>query len=234
MTKPPLDAVLFDLDSTLCRYSLTVAEVIAQAFERLGLKASEIGSAGELEADYNAAWWTAEDTLKLPTEELRRRAWTSLLARRGTGDEALARRIADAYSEIRDETGLELFEGMRPFLDALRPRYRTGILTNGPSDMQWGKLRGLELVDAVDVIVVAGDLGIFKPDPRPFCQLLDALGVEASRALFVGDSYEHDIVGAHRVGMKTAWIVNGHRPRPVDEPPDFVLARTTDLWEVLL
>jgi len=234
MTQQPLEAILFDMDSTLCRYRLSVAEVIDRALDELGLVADEIGSPDQLADDYNVAWWTAEDTLRLPTDELRRRAWTALLSQRGLDDEPLARRIADTYSKVRKETGLELFEGVRPFLGELRSQYRTGILTNGPSDMQWSKLRDLGLVDAVDAVVVAGDLGIFKPDPRPFRQLLEALDAKPEVALFVGDSYEHDIVGARGVGMKTAWITHPDDAPEVDDSPDFVMARATDLREVLL
>ena len=234
MVQEPFKAILFDLDSTLCRYRLTVAEVIEQALDRIGVKAQSLGSPESLAKDYNVAWWTAEDTLDLPTNELRRAAWKVLLERRGVEDPELAVRVADAYSTVREETGLELFEGARGLLQALRGRYRVGILTNGPSDMQWTKLRDLELVDAVDAIVVAGDLGIFKPDPRPFQQLLEVLDADASDGLFVGDSYEHDIVGARSVGLRTAWVTPDGAQTPDGLPVDFVVNHATDLREVLL
>lgn len=49
-------------------------------------------------------------------------------------------------------------------------------------------------------------VGVEKPDPRIFHLALDALGVPATEALFVGDIYEIDVVGARRAGMDAVLI----------------------------
>lgn len=154
----PLKAVAFDLDSTLCRYALTVEEVIDRSLSRAGVADEQLASSRDLADDYNNAWWTAEEQLRVPTGELRRRAWIQILKGRGIEDDELATRISVAYGEIRSETGFRLYAGVSSLLAELRKRYRLGILTNGPSDMQWEKLRTLDLPNAVDAIVVAGDL----------------------------------------------------------------------------
>ena len=43
--------------------------------------------------------------------------------------------------------------------------------------------------------------GFEKPDPRIFLPALDALQVAPAEALYVGDLYEVDVVGARRAGM---------------------------------
>jgi len=229
----PLEAVAFDLDSTLCQYELTVEEVVERAIQRAGFDEGQLGSPAELAAAYDTAWWAAEEQLRLPTDELRRTAWGRILSARGV-DEADATRLADAYSEIRRETGMSLYDGVSRFLDDLRARYRLGILTNGPSDMQWEKVEKLGLTAAVDAVVVAGDFGIFKPDPRPFKELLGLLDASPPASLFVGNSYEHDIVGARGVGMRTAWVKADGTGECPNGAPDYVVARATDLREVLL
>jgi HAD superfamily hydrolase (TIGR01549 family) len=225
-----LTAIAFDLDMTLCHYELTVEEVIAKALSRGGFKADSFGSIDRLAADYNSAWWATEEALRVPLDELRRLAWVRMLAPRGV-DETVANRVAQAYSAIRTETGVMLFDGVPELLAELRTDFPIGILTNGPSDMQWRKLHDLELPEAVDGIVVAGDRGFFKPDPRPFRELLSILGAEAQTTLFVGDSFEHDIVGAHGVGMRTAWIRSDGQDPSFE--PDYVLEVATDVREVL-
>ena len=229
-----LTTVVFDLDSTLCRYQFTVAEVLEQALVRCGFASDRFGPIDVLADGYNAAWWAAEETVKASTEELRRRAWIGVLEQHGLAEVSVARDLADAYSEIRKETGLEFFPEVEAFLADLRVRYRTGILTNGPSDMQWEKLRDLDLVVAVDAIVVAGDLGFFKPDPRPFRRVLELLETEPSDAVYIGDSFEHDIVGAHGVGMQTVWVTPDGALHEGDVVPDAVVERATDLREALL
>jgi putative hydrolase of the HAD superfamily len=44
-------------------------------------------------------------------------------------------------------------------------------------------------------------VGVEKPDPRVFGMALSRLGVSPSEALYVGDIYEVDVVGARRAGM---------------------------------
>lgn len=53
-----------------------------------------------------------------------------------------------------------------------------------------------------------------KPDRRIFEIALDISGIEPDSVLFVGDSPEHDIVGANSLGMRTALIVDGGMEPP--------------------
>lgn len=53
----------------------------------------------------------------------------------------------------------------------------------------------------VEVIIDSEVVGVEKPDPAIFALALDALGVRAERALFVGDSVRADVAGASAAGM---------------------------------
>ena len=90
-------------------------------------------------------------------------------------------------------------------LDALRGRWRLGIVTNGPPDMQARKVSALGLAPLVDTVVYAHEIGTGagKPDPAPFLEAAGRLGVPVSRTVFVGDNQETDVVGAAGVGMRT-------------------------------
>jgi putative hydrolase of the HAD superfamily len=54
-----------------------------------------------------------------------------------------------------------------------------------------------------------------KPDRRFFEVALARSGLRAEDVLFVGDSPEHDIIGAHALGMQTALITDGGIPPPL-------------------
>lgn len=62
---------------------------------------------------------------------------------------------------------------------------------------QVGAGPGVELVALVD----SGVVGVAKPDPRVFAPALDALGVAASRCVYVGDSVRNDVAGARAAGL---------------------------------
>ncbi|MCC6904989.1 MAG: HAD family hydrolase, partial [Anaerolineae bacterium] len=57
-----------------------------------------------------------------------------------------------------------------------------------------------------DLCLSAADIGHMKPHPLPFRLALESLDVKAEEAIFIGDSPEHDVAGAHGVGMRAIWV----------------------------
>ena len=232
-TLADLEAVVFDLDSTLCYYPLSVEEVFDEALQREGIAPEVLGDLTSAAARYAQLWGEVQATLE-STDRIRLHIIERLLTERSSDDPACAARLSDAYGAVRNESGVRSFVGVTPLLNDLKERYGLGLLTNGPSDIQWEKIRSLGFGHVFDAIVVAGDVGIYKPDVRIFEMLLDRLKVHASTALFVGDIYEMDIVGAHRVGMRTAMVCR-NSPLPLgDVAPDIVIQDVASLREVLL
>jgi len=185
--------------------------VMAEALRRTDSPANLVGDLDDAAAEYDRRWLESERAAR-SVAELRMTIWRGILLDRGLGDEAQAARIATAYDAVRRESGVRLCAGARELLAALRPRYRLGLLTNGPGEMQREKIRSLGLEAAFDAILIAGEIGIYKPDPRAFTALLERLGTPPTRTLFVGDSYEADIVGARAAGLSAVWITGerGH------------------------
>lgn len=109
-----------------------------------------------------------------------------------------------------------------------------GIVTNGGSEMQWAKVRASGAGGFTDAVVVSGDLGIHKPDPRIFAQALSKIDSKADTTLFVGDNPEADIAGASGVGMQTAWMRLG-RQWPLEHlRPDYVLDQVFEVRGIVL
>ena len=232
-TPDGLKAVVFDLDATLCAYPLSVMEVFAAALDRTGIDPSILGDLSAVQARYNALWDGTQQRLAA-TETIRLHIVEQLLAERDLHDPDLAVRLSDAYGVVRRESGVRPFDGVLELLRDLRPRYALGLLTNGPSDMQWPKIESLGIAERFDAIVVAGDVGIYKPDRRVFEIMLDRLHVEPGAAIYTGDNYDVDIVGARAAGMRTAWVrANGTQPT-AEVVPDIEVADTAELREVLL
>src|SRR5690606_4066368 len=83
---------------------------------------------------------------------------------------------------------IEPFPGMRELLCDLRSRYRLGMITSGMQRIQENKVRLLGIGELFDEIVFSSSLPENKPGPMPFRVLLERLGVEARRAVYVGDN----------------------------------------------
>ena len=56
-------------------------------------------------------------------------------------------------------------------------------------------------------VVESAVVGVRKPDPRIFTLGVEALGVDPSEVIVVGDSYDKDIEPAKAAGCRTAWFI---------------------------
>lgn len=87
------------------------------------------------------------------------------------------------------------------YLASLRPRLRTAILSNTPSDMRGYIIRRFGLDRYVDLIVISSEEGIHKPQPDIYRLTCDRLGVAPDEALMVDDE-ERYIAAAEALGMR--------------------------------
>ena len=86
------------------------------------------------------------------------------------------------------------------------------------------KLKSMSLSDLVDFYASSDDIGFLKPDTHCFEYLLYNLKMEAKDVLYVGDSYDKDIVGANSAGMD-AVLVNVERSELKDAKTRYPLAK---------
>ncbi|MFG1529973.1 MAG: HAD family hydrolase [Thermoplasmata archaeon] len=106
--------------------------------------------------------------------------------------------------------------GAVPLLRSLRTQgVRIGVVTNHQVAPQQTKLRELGLDGLVDQVTISEEVGAVKPDPGIFEAALKAASTEASAAVMVGDSWENDVLGAQRAGIRPVWFRRGH-----EGPPD--------------
>ena len=83
-----------------------------------------------------------------------------------------------------------------------------GILTNGPSDKQRGKIAALGIAPwfPADWIIVSGEVGTDKPESDIFRLAEKISGKTGKELLYIGDSPELDIIPAAELGWKTIWF----------------------------
>ena len=155
------------------------------------------------------------------TGELRKsriRIWTEVLAFIGAPDLADPEQLVDDHDKLT-RRHLELYPDADAAIRWAAERFQvTGIITNGPSDVQWGEVRAVGLEDRVDRVIVAGDVGAFKPDPRIFEAALEGLGIPPDAAVFIGNSADHDVAGALRAGWSAIWLNRNGEPIPHHSP----------------
>lgn len=83
--------------------------------------------------------------------------------------------------------------------------YTLGLLSNREKPLDEPcRQHGLE--GYFDVALSSGQAGAAKPDPRIFTEALRRVGVAADEAVYVGDNYFTDVVGAQRAGLTPLFL----------------------------
>lgn len=96
-------------------------------------------------------------------------------------------------------------------LEALQTFRRLGVPMGVVSNSAFGQhvirheLAKHGLAEHLKFIVVSAEYAVRKPNPLLFETAAALLGLDSSNVWFVGDSFDHDIVGARAAGMTSVW-----------------------------
>jgi putative hydrolase of the HAD superfamily len=222
-----LRAVLFDAGNTLVfldyeRMALGVGTELGLPLTGKGLAVHAAEAASAMEAatgsDRDRAAVYLEALFRLAGVPASRMAQVSECLRRMHGELHLwcsvHERTHDALARLR-AAGLRL-----------------GIVSNSDGRVDQA-LTAAGLRDYFDVVIDSSVFGTEKPDPAIFRAALEALDVAPEEALYVGDLYDVDVVGARAAGMEAVLLTpDGGRQNPacrtaasIDELVDALLVR---------
>jgi putative hydrolase of the HAD superfamily len=208
-----LTTVLLDLDGTL-RHNVPEGTTIFQQY------AAERGVAIDPQIRHKAARWMHAYFARSP--ELKADLESA------AGDEALfwrlhARRylevlgappekletLGDEISHLMQtdyQPSDQLAEGAIPTLQQLQADgFRLALFSNRRQPVA-ELIHELGLIDFFELVIVAGEIGQWKPDPLAFQTVLGRLKIEAHEAIYIGDNYYADVVGAQAAGMHAVLV----------------------------
>jgi putative hydrolase of the HAD superfamily len=204
----PIRAVLFDLDDTLfdhqfcTRCALETVRASFECFTGLAPEVLEQTHARILDELHPEVTSGNLDLARARAERFRR-----LFASAGVAAEPSDAAAAAAAYRRRYEEAWREVQGATALLRAVRGRGAlVGVVSNNLLQEQRDKLRCCGLEPHVDVLVVSGETGISKPDPRIFEIALEELGCLADESVMVGDSWDADIAGAIAAGIRPIWF----------------------------
>ena len=114
----------------------------------------------------------------------------------------------DYWQTVKAHTAL--FPETLRILQSLARQYKLAVITNTQAQTGSHKHRLVEiphLTEYFEVIIIAGE-GDFpaKPDRNVFLASLEALGIDHTQAVYVGDDWRTDICGAADAGIQPIWI----------------------------
>lgn len=110
--------------------------------------------------------------------------------------EQVAAYMADIWKEYLGTLNVDLAAYFR----ALRPRYKTAIISNSFVGAREKEAVRYHFDEMCDSIIYSHEVGFAKPDPRIYQLACQHLGVQPAEALFLDDR-EAAVTGAQQVGM---------------------------------
>jgi HAD superfamily hydrolase (TIGR01549 family) len=120
----------------------------------------------------------------------------------------------------------------RDALEQLARHYRLAIVGN-QSLATRARLQEAGLLAFCDSVIISGEVGLEKPDPRIFQMALNQLGIEPPQAAMVGDRLDLDIGPARRLGLCGVRMLRGphvwQRPHYAYEQPDLTVRSLAEL-----
>lgn len=135
----------------------------------------------------------------------------------------LPRLLAETH-RAASRSRLQLYPGVEETIRRLHATYRLAIVSDGQTAYARPELHAVGLAGYFDPIVISGDLGYRKPDPRIFTAALTAMKLSPSEVLFVGNDMYRDIHGAQRLKMKTVFFKSNQGTQEKEGvEPDYII-----------
>ena len=209
-------AILFDVDDTLYDQTVPFMEAYAEYFgEKPEVPAEVIYP---VTRKYSDAVYSQAMAGEMTMEEMyiyRMQKAFEEFGIRITDQEALD--FQKIYADCQHH--IHMSPLMQDILAFCSGRADLGIITNGPSEHQWDKVRSLQAEKWIphENIFVSADVGAEKPDRKIFDHAKRAMRLEDAEIWFVGDAYALDVEGALNAGWNAVWMNRRKRRIPENE-----------------
>ena len=239
----PIDAVLLDYGHTLIHFDERPHSALLGAYEKVNRLLAET-----VEREVPAAQVLIERVSQVVDDEIQRDyaagrpeeveiAAIYDAALRALGLE-LEPDLIERVMELEQEgwlNSVHIGPDVVSTLEELRRRgLRLGIVSNAAylPRLMTAQLAALGLASYFSGVTFSSEVGVRKPHPAIYQDALAKVGVEPSKAVFVGDRIREDVQGPKSVGMRA---VLTREWRQEDDPgvADFVIARLGELPTVL-
>lgn len=232
-------ALFLDLDETLIQDVASHQASMQACFDTLAEREIEldVDHVQKQFSQINTWHWENydESPISSMTEatEVRTFIWKLVLEEMQSPHVELAPVLGETYQQTRRKT-YQCYDDTHEVLSALHHRVPLLLLTNGNAHMQRAKIERCQVEPYFDLILIAQELGVSKPEPLMFTTALEHVGLPPEHVLMVGDNWGKDIVGGMNAGTQTAWIQRREdKPVPGDQHPTWIVRSMQEVRDIV-
>ena len=143
-------------------------------------------------------------------------------------------RFADNHTKIF-ESLWRLFDDSIETLEKIKKlNLKMGIVSNGTSENQRGKLKRFDIEKYFDYFYIEGELGYGKPDIRVYEKMLQETKIDSKKIIMVGDHLEWDIEAPQKLGIYSIWMNPGRlNIEDLQIKPDRTIYKISDILKII-
>jgi 2-haloacid dehalogenase len=194
--------LFFDADGTLFDFELGEKVALGQTLDSLGHPFTQ--QAYQAYQRVNKALWLAFEQGEVTQADIKTKrfeTWLELL-----NIQADSQEVSHTYLTYLSQQGVLLRDALDLVQYLHQKNYQMLLLTNGLQEVQRPRFNASPLKPYFADIIVSGEVGFAKPDPRIFEAAFDKTGRPDKReVLMIGDSLSADIQGGINYGLDTCW-----------------------------
>ena len=218
-------AVIFDIDNTLTDFMKMKRASVDSAVEGMIDAGLKVEKAKMVEKIFDIYWKDGVEDQNIFDKVLKKEYGTVDYKILAAGIIGYRRAKAGAMA-LYPHVNLTLME-------LLKDGIKSVVISDAPKLAVWLRIVDLGLHNYFDHVITAEDTGFKKPAPQGFRKALEILGTKPEETIMVGDWAERDMVGAKRVGIRTAWAKYGDTFDTKESGAEFELDDIHDLVKII-
>ena len=201
MSKTKIKGVVFDLDNTLLDFMRMKEFAVKSAIKGMieaGLMVDEVMSFKEIISIYEKYGWENQKVFDVFIKK-----------QIGKVDNKFLAAGIVAYRRAREANLMAYPNVYKTLMQLAKSGIKLGVVSDAPSREAWMRIYYLNLHHFFDAVITFDDTNERKPSEKPFKKILKLLNLLPKETIMIGDWPERDVVGAKKIGMKTAFARYG-------------------------
>lgn len=224
------DLVLFDIDGTLLDFDMTEKIALEDTCREYGFPYNE--EMLNVYHQINVECWKQLEEGLINKEELAFIRFDRFFKKFNLKGEPIE--FNTKYRSRLGE-GAYLIKNAVEICKTLYGKVDLAVASNGGKDIQYNRLRKVDLEKYFKYLFISEEIGYNKPDIRFFETVFERANViSPERVLIIGDSISADIQGGNIAGIKTCW----YNPKGIKDDKaikkDFIIKDLMELEKIIL
>lgn len=229
--------LIFDADHTLLEYCADEKDAFVRLYNELHLPITEqLLQESRILSEEN---WTKVGLYEVEKQEIQAR-YHELYRSHVTGIfEEIFNKYGCTYSPLLAgerfltylRHGGNYMPNAQEVVKTLSKKYRLAVATNGLTDIQQGRLKGLN--EYFSDIYVSETVNAIKPTKAFFQAILNSANARPDECFMIGDSLSSDVAGALGAGIDACWYNPLGKENTTQIQPTYTIKNLDELLTIL-